>query len=121
MSGINYITLQEVADKLKHSSGFAQSWCVKNNIRLYKIGSRYVVNEIEFRCAYEKPVIDDLKEKYKDEWEKHYRILNNDDIPGYVKLMDQKKFETIKINKVFIADDFLKELRNEKAHNSKKK
>jgi hypothetical protein len=76
MCGIIYLSLQEVAEKLKlKRTDTAVRWCINNGVHMFKLLNKNVVDEYEFRLAYEQPLIDRLKMKYKDKWVEYYKAV----------------------------------------------
>jgi len=115
MYGINYLTMQEVAEKLKIKKiDIAKRWCFDNNITILKLGNKKVVTEYDFRLAYEKPIIDNLKQKHPDNWETYYSAYNSQDIRSYYRIENSNKFDTLD---VFRSDSktFLKQIGYEKS------
>lgn len=87
MSGINYLTLREVADKLKYKSvDTAARWCSNQKIDLIFLGNKRAVPEFAFTLAYEQPLINQLKLKYGKNWFAYYEVFKSHDIKTYVEL-----------------------------------
>jgi len=111
MCGFKFISIEEVASKLIHEKRFAISWCINNDITIHTIGNKKVVDEFEFKCAFEKPRIDDLKRKYGEHWEEVYRLENSEDVVGFIKMEPMLGLGKNKVLSNFNANDLFKKLR----------
>jgi len=110
MNGINYLEMKEVAEKLKMKSvDTAARWCLSKNISILTLGNKRVVSEFDFRLAYEKPLIETLKQKYGEDWAAYYELYMNNDIKRYNELITGNSAVTTRKNG-FNADNFLNDL-----------
>lgn len=110
MSGINYLTLREVADKLKFKSvDTAARWCSKQNVDILFLSNKRVVPEFAFTLAYEQPLINQLKLKYGDNWFDYYEVFKNQDMKTYAEL-EKKTKPNIGKPTVFNTNKFLDDI-----------
>lgn len=110
MSGINYLTLREVADKLKYKSvDSAARWCSNQKIDLILFGNKRLVPEFAFTLAYEQPLINQLKLKHGDNWYAYYEAFKNQDIKSYTELAKNTKPNDCKPT-VFNTNKFLDDI-----------
>ena len=56
------------------------TWCNKNNVKIYQDSIGQFTIEAEFDAAYNLPVINWYKEKYKDNWEIMYELAKNGEL-----------------------------------------
>lgn len=118
MSGINYLDMKEVAEKLKKKSvDAAARWCLTNNIAIMTLGNKRVVSEFEFNLSFEQPLIEMLKRKHGDGWATYYEVYQNNDVIKYFNTASSRPFDTHK-TKRFDADSFLNDLGYGKSKNS---
>ncbi len=110
MCGIIYLSLQEVAEKLKlKKTDTAVRWCIDNGVQMFKLLNKNVVDEYEFRLAYEKPLIDRLKMKYKDKWVEYYKAYNSEELTNFYAL-ERSKNEVDVTGVSFDPNKFLTEI-----------
>lgn len=50
------------------------AWCKKNRVEIYKDGSEKFVNEAEFNLAYNQPIKNRYKEKYRENWQQMFEL-----------------------------------------------
>ena len=118
MCGINYLTMKEVAERLKlKSPDAALRWCLNNKIDTQILGNKRVVSEFAFTLAYEQPLIDQLKQKLGNRWPDYYEVYKNGDIKKYYELENSKNTTTTKPTG-FDAEGFLKEIGYGKSKNT---
>lgn len=110
MSGINYLTLREVAEKLKFKSvDSAARWCSNQKIDLIFLGNKRVVPEFAFILAHEQPLIDQLKLKYGENWYAYYEAFKSQDIKSYTEL-EMKIKPSVAKPTVFNTNKFLDDI-----------
>lgn len=110
MSGINYLTLKEVAEKLKFKSvDSAARWCSNQEVDILFLSNKRVVPEFAFTLAYEQPLIDQFKLKYGDNWFAYYEVFKNQDMKTYAELEKKTKSNVGKPT-VFNTDNFLNDI-----------
>ncbi len=99
--------MKEVAEKLKLKSlDAAARWCSKQKIDTFFLGNKRVVPEFAFTLAYEKPFIEQLKQKHGADWYAYYEAFQNQDIKAYNELEMNNKPKVFTKSK-FDADAFL--------------
>lgn len=110
MSGITYLTIKEVAEKLKFKSvDSAARWCTNQEVDILFLSNKRVVPEFAFTLAYEQPLINQLKLKHGDNWLAYYEVYKNQDIKTYVELERKTKPSNGKPT-VFNTDNFLNDI-----------
>ena len=110
MIGINYLTMKEVAERLKYKSvDAAARWCLDNNVAIIFLGNKRVVIEYELNLALDKLVIDLLMQRYGNKWKEYYDAYKTDDI---TKLMKLEKNDGAMAHKPigFNTDEFFKNI-----------
>ncbi len=118
MCGITYLTLAEVAEKLKISTKDAAArWCLDHGIKIFSLLNKNVVIEYEFRKAFEEPIIEHLKHLYKDKWLDYYKAYDSEDITNYFLLEINTESDKSTIVH-FNPNKFLKEIGYEGAQDS---
>ena len=118
MCGINYLTMKEVAKKLKMKTDDAAArWCLNNNIDIITLGNKRVVSEYDFKLAYEQPMIDILKKKYKKKWVNYSEAYNSGDVRKFYELKENivlNKEEPVEFN----PNTFLNDIGYERPKNT---
>ena len=110
MSQITYLTLKEVAKKLRLKSiDSAVRWCLKHDVDIIFLGNKRVVPEFAFKLAYEQPLIDQFKLKYGDSWFSYYEAYKNQNIKTCMELKNKTK-DKIVSSTAFNTDNFLNEI-----------
>lgn len=71
MNVLNYIDVRAV-----------RGWCNRNGVTILKQGKNEFVFESNFKEAFEKPFIENLKRKFEKDWEQVYRLYENNNIPA---------------------------------------
>jgi len=90
MCGIGTLTMEQVKVKLHlETSEAAARWCIKNDITIIPIGNKNTVSEYAFELVYQKPIIDDLKRRYGEKWEKYYHAYNSEDITEFYAIQEE--------------------------------
>ncbi|MCD6019732.1 MAG: hypothetical protein K0S53_2853 [Bacteroidetes bacterium] len=103
------ISLSEIAEYLNYADAEMRStkkWCIERDVLIFKQGQCWYAYEVEFRTAFEKPLIDKLKKKQGADWKRDYDIISNGNIPALNTLNDIIKDESkayIPKNKSFIT------------------
>ncbi|PKP35379.1 MAG: hypothetical protein CVU00_02555 [Bacteroidetes bacterium HGW-Bacteroidetes-17] len=111
MNGITYLTIKDVAEKLKLKSvDSAARWCSKQKIEILFLGNRRVVPEFAFILAYEQPLINQLKFKYGNNWFAYYEAYKNQDVKMYSEL-EKKNMPMVFKPSRFDADAFLNDIK----------
>ena len=83
--------MQQVADRLNvKSTDTAVRWCYKNKLAIFNIAGKNQVAEYDFKLAYEKPLVDSLKNRYKDKWQEVYAAYASEDIREFEKATSTK-------------------------------
>lgn len=106
---VKIISLIEIEDYLNYSDKELRSskkWCHENNVFIFKHGKCWYAYEIEFRTAFEKPLIEKLQRKQGSEWKRDYDIITNENIPALNTLnnmLEPGKKAYVRKDKTFIT------------------
>lgn len=66
-------------------------WCLKNYLQIYKDSSGEFVIENEFELAYNMPLINDLKLKYRENWVFYYEAYKKGKLYELLDLKEDSK------------------------------
>ena len=117
MNGINYLTMREVAERLKIKSvDTAARWCLDHNIDILNLSNKRVVVEFAVTLAIDQPFINLLKKNYGDRWIEYYNAHKSKDVKKYDELENNNVPETKPIT--FDHNNFLKQIGYEKPENT---
>jgi len=106
---VKIISLSEIEEYLKYSDEDLRStkkWCRDRDVLIFKQGLCWYAYEVEFKSAFEKPLIDKLKKKQGSDWKRDYDIISNGNIPALNTLneiIEQGKGAYIPKDKSFIT------------------
>ena len=109
MCGIDTLTMEQVKAKLHlETSEAAARWCISHGIMLRKEGKLNVVDRYDFEIVFQKPLIDMLKKRYGNKWQKYYQAYNSEDVSNFYAIQDEPEDVCININ--YNPKTFLKEI-----------
>lgn len=67
-----------------------RKWCEKSQLKVYKDCSGEFVLEAEFEYIYNKPLIDDLKKKYGEDWVEYYNRYTTGELHLIIDTTEKK-------------------------------
>lgn len=106
---MNVISLSEIQEYLNYSDEemkATKKWCNDNNVFIFKHGKCWYAYELEFKSAFEKPLIEHLKRKNGADWKRDYEVYSNGNIPALNtlnNLIESNKKAYVQKNKVIIS------------------
>ena len=95
---------------LKTTDG-AKSWCNRNEVTVFKDGARNFVIKAELDNAYDKPIIEEYKKKYGDQWMLRFELLKDNKLYAVIPTKKKMKKDSYK-PKSDESNDFLNEILN---------
>lgn len=107
LGGLELLTLKELSTRLKLKSlRGAANWCERNNVTIYKEGTRRFVYMSDFFNAYLKPLIQALKKTNPDNWkeeiDRRYNFIIDTSSPLPLSIHSSPKYKaTSKYGKQF--------------------